>query len=197
MTWRGAEPTPKQDWRDDEREPQAGPSAWDPLLVGWRQSLSMMRHRKGPPLARRFGFAAIRGLTVLLRMTSQGQPEPQRADSAVVAHGNAWMPIPRSALNMTTVQTESLGVLSVNPQGGYLAKSCPEAVQLDVLRPVEPLPASQFMTMLAVAGKTLHSARSSTHCCLPSWERLRWIAARSRTTVRRSRPKQCAMALSS
>ena len=38
------------------------------------------------------------------------------------------------------------------PQGGYLAKRCPEAVQLDVLRPVEPLPSSDFMTMLADGG---------------------------------------------
>ena len=58
---------------------------------------------------------------------------------------------------MTTVQTESLGVLSVSPQGGYLAKSCPEAVQLDVLRPVEPLPTSQFMTMLAARRKDVRA----------------------------------------
>jgi hypothetical protein len=58
----------------------------------------------------------------------------------------------RPARNMRTVQTESPAVPSVSPQGGYLAKSCPEAVQLDVLRPVEPLPTSQFMMMLAAAG---------------------------------------------
>src|SRR5580700_753861 len=38
------------------------------------------------------------------------------------------------------------------PQGGYLAKRCPEAVQLDILGPVEPLPSSDFMTMLADGG---------------------------------------------
>jgi predicted RecB family nuclease len=38
------------------------------------------------------------------------------------------------------------------PQGGYLAKRCPEAVQLDILRPVEPLPSSDFMTMLTDGG---------------------------------------------
>src|ERR1700722_1131811 len=38
------------------------------------------------------------------------------------------------------------------PQGAYLAKRCPEAVPLDVLRPVEPLPSSDFMTMLADGG---------------------------------------------
>ena len=38
------------------------------------------------------------------------------------------------------------------PRDGYLAKRCPEAVQLDVLRPVEPLPTSGFMAMLAEGG---------------------------------------------
>ncbi len=40
----------------------------------------------------------------------------------------------------------------ITPQGGYLAKRCPEAVQLDVLRPLEPLPTSEFIMMLADAG---------------------------------------------
>jgi predicted RecB family nuclease len=40
----------------------------------------------------------------------------------------------------------------IAPQGGYLAKRCPQAVQLDVLRPCEPLPDSPFMTMLAEGG---------------------------------------------
>ncbi len=91
MTWRGA--NRHQTGLAGRRTGAAGGTVGrELLLVGWRQSLSMMRHRRGPPCAP-FGFAAIRGLTVLLRMTSQGQPEPQRADSAVVAHGNAWMPI--------------------------------------------------------------------------------------------------------
>jgi predicted RecB family nuclease len=42
--------------------------------------------------------------------------------------------------------------MRTGPQGGYLAKRCPEAVQLDVLQPVEPLPTSAFMTMLADGG---------------------------------------------
>jgi hypothetical protein len=33
-----------------------------------------------------------------------------------------------------------------------MAKRCPEEVQLDVLRPVEPLPTSAFVTMLAAGG---------------------------------------------
>lgn len=40
----------------------------------------------------------------------------------------------------------------IRPQGGYLAKRCLEAVQLDVLRPCKPLPDSSFMTMLAEDG---------------------------------------------
>ena len=42
--------------------------------------------------------------------------------------------------------------LRIAPQGGYLAKQCPEAVQLEVLRPVEPLARSEFMARLAGAG---------------------------------------------
>ncbi|HVA05036.1 MAG TPA: TM0106 family RecB-like putative nuclease [Acidimicrobiales bacterium] len=44
--------------------------------------------------------------------------------------------------------------MPVAPQGGYLAKRCPEEVQLDILRPVEPLPRSEFMGMLAAGGIT-------------------------------------------
>jgi hypothetical protein len=45
----------------------------------------------------------------------------------------------------------------IAPQGGYLAKRCPEAVQLDVLRPCEPLPDSPFMTMLAGDGNAFEA----------------------------------------
>ncbi len=44
-------------------------------------------------------------------------------------------------------------VSDVPPQGAYLAKTCPEAVQLDVLRPCEPLPRSPFMAMLGQEGR--------------------------------------------
>jgi predicted RecB family nuclease len=39
------------------------------------------------------------------------------------------------------------------PQGAYLAKTCPEAVQLDILYPCEPLPRSPFMAMLGREGR--------------------------------------------
>jgi len=39
------------------------------------------------------------------------------------------------------------------PQGAYLAKLCPQAVQLDVLHPCEPLPRSPFMAMLGEGGR--------------------------------------------
>ncbi len=41
----------------------------------------------------------------------------------------------------------------IPPQGAYLAKTCPEAVQLDVLHPCEPLPRSPFMAMLGQEGR--------------------------------------------
>jgi len=44
-------------------------------------------------------------------------------------------------------------VSEIPPQGAYLAKTCPEAVQLDVLRPCEPLPRSPFMSMLGQEGR--------------------------------------------
>ena len=44
-------------------------------------------------------------------------------------------------------------VSNVPPQGAYLAKTCPEAVQLNVLQPCEPLPRSSFMEMLGREGK--------------------------------------------
>jgi len=50
------------------------------------------------------------------------------------------------------VGPEPLDGLRIAPQGGYLAKQCPEAVQLEVLRPVEPLARSEFMARLAGAG---------------------------------------------
>jgi len=53
---------------------------------------------------------------------------------------------------MSTVGPEPLDGLRIAPQGGYLAKQCPEAVQLEVLRPVEPLARSEFMARLAGAG---------------------------------------------
>lgn len=40
----------------------------------------------------------------------------------------------------------------IPPQGAYLAKTCPQAVQLDVLHPCEPLPRSPFMAMLGREG---------------------------------------------
>ncbi|HEY5026208.1 MAG TPA: TM0106 family RecB-like putative nuclease [Acidimicrobiales bacterium] len=58
---------------------------------------------------------------------------------------------------MTTVGPDSSKGLRIAPQGGYLAKRCPEAVQLDVLRPLEPLPSSEFMTMLAEGGISFES----------------------------------------
>ncbi len=55
---------------------------------------------------------------------------------------------------MTAVGPEPIEAIPMAPQGGYLAKRCPEEVQLDVLRPVEPLPRSEFMGMLAAGGIT-------------------------------------------
>ena len=40
----------------------------------------------------------------------------------------------------------------IPPQGAYLAKTCPQAVQLNVLHPCEPLPRSAFMAMLGREG---------------------------------------------
>jgi len=39
------------------------------------------------------------------------------------------------------------------PQGSYTAKTCPQALQLDVLRPCEPLPTSSFISMLGDEGR--------------------------------------------
>jgi predicted RecB family nuclease len=60
---------------------------------------------------------------------------------------------------MTTVGPGALdgtdrNELEIAPQGGYLAKRCPEAVQLDILQPTEPLAKSEFMGMLGGAGIT-------------------------------------------
>ncbi len=38
-------------------------------------------------------------------------------------------------------------------QGAYTARRCPQALQLDVLRPCEPLPTSSFVSMLGVEGR--------------------------------------------
>jgi predicted RecB family nuclease len=42
--------------------------------------------------------------------------------------------------------------LEVTPRNAYFANSCPQRVQLDVLRPCEPLPPSAFLEMLFEAG---------------------------------------------
>ena len=41
----------------------------------------------------------------------------------------------------------------VPPQGSYMAKRCPNRLQLDVLRPCEPLPISSFISMLGDEGR--------------------------------------------
>jgi predicted RecB family nuclease len=41
----------------------------------------------------------------------------------------------------------------VPPQGSYTAKRCPNALQLNVLRPCEPLPTSSFISMLGDEGR--------------------------------------------
>jgi predicted RecB family nuclease len=46
----------------------------------------------------------------------------------------------------------------VPPQGSYLAKRCPQAVQLDVLHPCEPLPTSSFFSMLGDEGRDFEAA---------------------------------------
>jgi len=56
--------------------------------------------------------------------------------------------------------------MEISPQGGYLAKTCPEAIQLNILRPEAPLPTSPFMQMLAEEGiafeaRIFESLRSS------------------------------------
>ena len=46
-----------------------------------------------------------------------------------------------------------VSVSKIPPQGAYLAKACPQAVQLDILHPCEPLPRSPFMAMLGQEGR--------------------------------------------
>jgi predicted RecB family nuclease len=41
----------------------------------------------------------------------------------------------------------------VPPQGSYMAKRCPQRLQLDVLHPCEPLPTSSFISMLGDEGR--------------------------------------------
>ena len=61
MTWRGA--NRHQTGLAGRRTGAAGGTVGrELLLVGWRQSLSMMRHRRGPPLARRSGLPPFEGL---------------------------------------------------------------------------------------------------------------------------------------
>ena len=45
----------------------------------------------------------------------------------------------------------------VPPQGAYTAKRCPQALQLDVLRPCEPLPTSPFISLLGMEGRNFES----------------------------------------
>ena len=50
-------------------------------------------------------------------------------------------------------QGEGTGVtIDITPRNAYFASSCPERVQLDILRPGEPLPDSEFMRKLFEAG---------------------------------------------
>ena len=44
-------------------------------------------------------------------------------------------------------------MIEVDPQGAYMARRCPERLQLDVLHPCEPLPTSAFVSMLGDEGK--------------------------------------------
>jgi predicted RecB family nuclease len=50
-----------------------------------------------------------------------------------------------------------VSVSEIPPQGAYLAKACPQAVQLDVLQPCEPLSRSPFMAMLGEEGLDFES----------------------------------------
>ena len=43
--------------------------------------------------------------------------------------------------------------VEIRPRGAYFANSCPQRVQLDVLRPCEPLPDSPFLQKLVRAGE--------------------------------------------
>ncbi len=49
-------------------------------------------------------------------------------------------------------------MIEVPPQGSYLAKRCPQRVQLDVLHPCEPLPTSSFISMLGDEGRDFEAA---------------------------------------
>ncbi len=46
-----------------------------------------------------------------------------------------------------------LSMSEVPPQGSYMAKRCPQRLQLDVLHPCEPLPTSSFISMLGDEGR--------------------------------------------
>jgi predicted RecB family nuclease len=52
-----------------------------------------------------------------------------------------------------TRQDALVVVLEVRPKDSYFAKACPERVQLDVLRPVDPAPDSPFLQKLIRAGE--------------------------------------------
>ena len=52
------------------------------------------------------------------------------------------------------MESQRLLELRVKPQGAYLSYECPQAVQLDLLNPVPPLPPSDFFGKLGEEGST-------------------------------------------
>jgi predicted RecB family nuclease len=56
--------------------------------------------------------------------------------------------------NIGSVQPNSALDLRVDPQGAYLARKCREAIQLDILSPVSPLPVSDFFAKIGEEGST-------------------------------------------
>ena len=56
--------------------------------------------------------------------------------------------------NIARMESRTALQLHIEPQGAYLAYKCPEAVQLDVLSPVQPLPVSDFYAKLGEEGTT-------------------------------------------
>lgn len=51
-----------------------------------------------------------------------------------------------------------VGPHGARTQGAYFARRCPEAVRLEVIRPCEPLPPSEFYRSLAQAGTAFENA---------------------------------------